>query len=143
MSQSCPTVCNPWTAVHQASLSISSFWSLLKLMSITSVMPSKHLILCHPLFLPPSIFLSIRVFSNELVLLIRWPKYRSFNFSINPSSEYPGLISFKIDWLSLGLMQDTGCLGLVHWDDPERWYGEGSGGGFRIGNTCIPVADSC
>ena len=76
----------PWTAAHQASLSITNSWSLLKLMSIESVMPSNHLILCHPLLLPPAIFPSIRVFSNESVLLIRWPKYWSFSFSINPSN---------------------------------------------------------
>ena len=88
----------PWTV---ASLSINKFQSLLKLMSIQWVMLSNHLILCHPLFLPPSIFLSIRVFSNELVLRIRWPKYWSFSFSISPSNEYSGLISFRIDWFDL------------------------------------------
>ena len=102
VAQSRPTLCNHMDC---STTSITSSWSLLKIMSITSVMPSNYLILCHPLFLPPSIFLSIRVFSNELVLLIRWPKYRSFNFSINPSSEYPGLISFKIDWLDLLALQ--------------------------------------
>ena len=90
----------PWTAAHQASLSITNSHSLLKLMSIESVMPSNHLILCHPLLLP-SIFPSIRVFSTESALGIRWPKYRSFNFSISPSNEYPGLISFRMDWLYL------------------------------------------
>ena len=84
----------PWTAALQASLSITSSQSLLKLMSIESVMPSNHLILCHPLLLPPSVFPSIRVFSNESVLRIRWPKYWSFSFSISPSNEYSGLISF-------------------------------------------------
>ena len=89
----------PWTAAHQASLSITSFWSLLKLMSIESVIPPNHLILCYPLFLPPSIFpISIRVFSNKSVLHIRWPKFSSFSFSISPSSEYSELISFTIDW---------------------------------------------
>ena len=88
----------PWTAAHQASLSISNSQSLLKLMSIESVMPSNHLILCRPLLLPPAIFPSIRVFSNESALHIRWPKYWSFSFSINPSSEYSGLVSFKMDW---------------------------------------------
>ena len=88
----------PWTAVHQASLSITNSQSLLKLMSIELVMPSNHLIHCCPLLHPPSIFLSIRVFSNESVLHIRWPKYSSFNFSISPSNEYSGLISFRIDW---------------------------------------------
>ena len=89
----------PWTAAHQASLSITNYWSLLKLMSIASVMPSNHLILCHPLLLPPSIFPSIRVFSNESILCIRWPKY--WSFSISFSNEYAGLISFRIDWLDL------------------------------------------
>ena len=88
-----------WTAAHQASLSITNSQSLLKLMSIESVMPSNHLILCQPLLLPPSIFPSIRVFSNESVLPIRWPKYWSFSFSISPSNEYSGLIFFTIDWL--------------------------------------------
>ena len=88
----------PWTAAHQASLSISNSQSLPKLMSIESVMPSNHLILCRPLLLPPAIFPSIRVFSNESALHIRWPKYWSFSFSINPSSEYSGLVSFKMDW---------------------------------------------
>ena len=88
-----------WTAACQASLSITNSRSLLKLMSIASVMPSNHLILWHPLQLPPSVFPSIRVFSNELALLIRWPKYWSFGFSISPSNEYSGLISFRMDWL--------------------------------------------
>ena len=87
----------PWTAARQASLSITNSWSLLKLMSIKSVMPSNHLILCHPLLPLPSIFPSISVFSNESVLRIRWPKYWSFSFSISPSNEYSGLISFRID----------------------------------------------
>ena len=90
-----------WTAACQASLSITSSQSQLKLMSIESVMPSNHLILCRPLLLPPSIFPSIRVFSNESILHIRWPKYWSFSFSISPSNEYSGLISFKIDWFDL------------------------------------------
>ena len=97
----------PWTEAHQASLSITNSWSLPKLMSIESVMPSKHLILCHPLLLFPSIFSSIRVFSNESVLCIRWPKYWSFSFSISPFNEYPGLISFRIDWLVLLAVQGT------------------------------------
>ena len=96
-----------WTAAHQASLSITISWSLLKLMSIESVMPSNHLILCRLLLLPPSIFPSIRVFSNESVLRIRWPKYWSFSFSISPSNEYSGLISFRIDWLDLLSVQGT------------------------------------
>ena len=88
-----------WTAAHQASLSITNSWSLVKLMSIEGVMPSNHLILCHSLLFPPSsIFPSIRVFPNESVLHIRWPKYWSFSFSISPSSEYSGLISSRIDW---------------------------------------------
>ena len=95
----------PWTAACQASLSNSQ--SLLKLMSITSVMPSNHLILCHPLLLLPSIFPSIRVFSNELVLCIRWPKNRSFSFSISPFNEYSGLISFRMDRLDLLAVQGT------------------------------------
>ena len=95
------------TAAHQASLSITNSWSLLKLMSIELVMPSNHLILCHPLLLLPSIFPSIRVFSNELVLLIRWSEYWSFSFSINPFNEYSGLISFMMDWLDLPAVQGT------------------------------------
>ena len=96
----------PWTTAHQASLSITTnSWSLLKLMSIKSVMPSSHLILCYPLLLPPSIFSSIRVFSNESALCIRWPKYWSFIFSIGPSNEYSGLISFRMDWLDLLTVQ--------------------------------------
>ena len=95
----------PWTA-HQASLSITNSRSLLKLMSIESVMPSNHLIHCRPLLLPPSIFPSIRVFPNESVLH-RWPKYWSFSFSIGPSNEYSGLISFRMDWLDLLAVQGT------------------------------------
>ena len=91
----------PWTTAHQASLSITNSWSLLKFISIESVMPSNHLILCRPLLLLPSIFPSIRVFSNESVLRIRWPKYWSFSFNVSPSSEHPGLISFRVDWLDL------------------------------------------
>ena len=97
----------PWTAAHQASLSITNSWSLLKLMCIESVMPSNHLILCHPLLLPPSIFPNIRVFSNESVLRIRWPKYWSFSFSISISNEYSGLIPFRMDWLDLLAVQGT------------------------------------
>ena len=97
----------PWTAAHQASLSITNFWSLLKLISIESVIPSNHLILCHPLFLLPSIFPSIRVFSNESVLHIRWPKYWSFSFRISPSNEYSGLISFRMEWLDRLAVQGT------------------------------------
>ena len=97
----------PWTAVHQASLSITSSWCLFKLMYIESVMPSNHLILCCPLLLPPSIFPSIRVPSNESALHIRWPKYRSLSFNISPSNEYSGLIPFKKDWLYLLAVQRT------------------------------------
>ena len=93
----------PWTAARQASRSFTNSWSLLKLMSIESVMPSNHLILCHPLLLLPSVFPSIRVFSNESVLPIRWPQYWSFSFGISPSDEYSGLISFRIDWLDLAV----------------------------------------
>ena len=88
----------PWTAACQASLSITNSWSLLKLMSIESVMPSNHLILCGPVLLPPSIFPSIRVFSNESYLCIRWPKYWSFSFNISPSNEHSRLIPFRMDW---------------------------------------------
>ena len=97
----------PWTAARHASLFITSSRSSLKLMSIASVMPSNHLILCRPLLLLPSVFLSIRVFSNESVLHIKWPKYWSFSFSISPSNEYSGPISFRIDWLDLLVVQGT------------------------------------
>ena len=93
----------PWTSVCQASLFITNSWSLLKLMSIELVMPSNHFILCHPLLLLPSTFPSIRVFSNESVLHIRWPKYWTFSFNISPSNEYSGLISFRIDWFDLSV----------------------------------------
>ena len=101
---SCET---PRTTACQASLSISNSWSLLKLMSIKSVMPLDHLILCHPHLLWPSVFLSIRVFSNESVLYIRWPKYWSFSFSISPSNECSKLISFRIDWFDPLAVQGT------------------------------------
>ena len=104
VAQSCPTLYDP---MCQASLSIANSQSLLKLKSIESVMPPNHLILCHPLLLPPSIFPSIRVFSNESVLQIRWPKYWSISFSISPSNECSGLISFKMDWLDLLAVQGT------------------------------------
>ena len=97
----------PRTAAHQASLSITNSWSLLKPMSLELVMPSSHLIICPPLLLPPSIFPSIRVFSNESTLHIRWPKCWSFSFSISLSSEHPGLISFRMDWLDLLAVQGT------------------------------------
>ena len=108
---SCSVVSDPlrpqWTTERQASLSITNSWSLLKFMSIMSVMPSNNLILCHPLLLPPSIFPSIRVFSSESALPIRWPNYWSFSFSISPSNEYSGPISFRIDWLDLLAVQET------------------------------------
>ena len=97
----------PWTAACQASLSITNSWSILKFMSIELVMPSNHLILCRPLLLLPSIFPSIRVFSNESALCIKWPNYWSFSFSIRSSNEYSGLISFKMDWLDLFAVQGT------------------------------------
>ena len=97
----------PWTAACQASLSITNSRSLPKLMSIESVMPSNHLILCPPLLLPPSIFPSIKIFSNESALCIRWPKYCSFSFNISPSNEHPGLFSFRVDWLDVLAVQGT------------------------------------
>ena len=106
VAQWCPTLCDPCTSAHEASLSITNSWSLLKLISIKSVMPSCHLILCRPLLLP-SIFLIIRVFPNESNLLIRWPEFLSFSFNISPSNEYSGLISFRMDWLDLLAGQRT------------------------------------
>ena len=97
----------PWTAACQASLSNTNSWSLSKLISIESVMPSNHLILCCPLLFPPSIFPSIKVFSNESALHIRWPKYQHFSFNISPSNEHPGLICFRMDWLDLLAVQGT------------------------------------
>ena len=97
----------PWTEARQASLSITNSWRLLKLMSIESVMPYNHFFLCHTLLLLPSIFPSIRVFSNESALCIRWPKYWSFSFTVSPSNEYPGLISFRMDWQNLLAVQGT------------------------------------
>ena len=102
----------PWIAARQASLSITNSWSLLKLMSIESVMPSSHLILCRPLLLLPPIPPSIRVFSYESTLCMRWPKYWSFSFNISPSNEHPGLVSFKMDWLDLLAVQGT-CKSLL------------------------------
>ena len=102
-----PLFATAWTAAHQASLSIINSRSLIKLMSIELVIPSNHLIFCHPLLHPPSIFPSIRVFSNESVLHIRWPKYWSFSFNISPSKEYSGLLSFGMDWLDLLAVQGT------------------------------------
>ena len=105
--QSCLTLATPWTAARQASLSITISRSLPKLMPIELVMPSNHLVLCHPLLLLPSVFPSIRVFSNESALRIKWPKYWNFSFNISPSSEHPGLISFRMDWLDLLAIQGT------------------------------------
>ena len=107
VTQSCPTLCTPWTAARQASLPMTNFRSLFKLMCIKLVMPPNHLILCHPLSLPSSIFPTIKVFSNESVLHIRWPKNWSFSFNISPSNEHPGLISFRMDWLDLPTVQGT------------------------------------
>ena len=107
VAQSCPTLCDPMDCSTPGLLSITNSQSLLKLMSIELVMPSNHLILCHPLIVPPSIFPSITVFSNESVLQSRWPKYWSFSFSISPSNEYSGLISLRTDWLDLLAVQGT------------------------------------
>ena len=107
VAQSCTTLCEPMDCSRQASLSITNSWSLLKLMSIESVMTANHLILCHPLLLLPLIFPNIRVFSNESALRIRWPKYWSFSFNISPSSERSGLISFRMDCLDLLAVQGT------------------------------------
>ena len=105
LAQSCPTLWDPWTSALQASLSITNSWSPPKPMSIKSVMPYSHLILYRPLLLLPSIFPSIRVFSNESALHIKWPKYWSFSFNISPSKEHTGLISFRMDWLDLLAVQ--------------------------------------
>ena len=106
----------PWTAARQASLSITNSQSLLKLLSIESVMPSNHLTLCHPLLLPPSIFPSIKAFSSELALCVRWPKYWSFSFSISPSNDYSVLIFFRMDWLDLLACSDLGLAKLkLYW----------------------------
>ena len=107
VTQLCPTLCDPWTAARQASLSITNSRSPPKPMSIESVMPSNHLILCRPLLLPPSIFPSIRVFSNEPALRIRWPEDWSFSFNDGPSNEYSGLISCRIDWFDSLAVQGT------------------------------------
>ena len=112
----------PWTAVRQASLSITNSQSLLKFMSIDSVMPSNHLILCHPLLHPPSIFPSIRVFANESVLRIQWPKYWSFSFNISPSNQYSGLISFRMDWLDLPAVQGTLKSLLQHCSSKHQFF---------------------
>ena len=113
----------PWTAPCQASLSITNSRSLLKLMSIELVMPSNHFILCGPLLLPPSIFPSIRVFSNESVFRIRWPKYWSFGFSVSSSNEYSGLNSFRIDWLDLLSVQETLKSLLQHTVQKHQFFG--------------------
>ena len=113
----------PWTAACQASLFITSSGSLLKLMSIELVMPSNHLILCCPLLLPPLIFPSIRVFSNESVLRIRWPKYLSFSFNISPSNGHPGVISFRMDWLDLLAVQGTLKSHLQHHSSKHQFFG--------------------
>ena len=113
----------PWTAARQPSLSITNSLSLLKLMSIESAMPSNHLILCHPLLLSPSIFLSIRVFSNESALRIRWPKYWSCSFNNRPSNEYWGLLSFRMDWLDLLGDQKTLKSLLQHHSSKHQFFG--------------------
>ena len=113
----------PQTAARQASLSITNSWSLLKFMSIESVMPSNHLILCHPLLFLPSIFLSISVVSNEWALHIRWPEYWSFSLSISPSDEHPGLISFRMDWFDLLAVQGTLKSLLQHHRSKHQFFG--------------------
>ena len=113
----------PWTAARQASLSITNSQSLLKLKSIESVMPSNNLIFCHPLFLPPSIFPIIRVFSNESALHIRWPKYWSFSVSISPSNDPSGLIPFRMDWLDLLAVQGTLKSLLQHHSQKHQFFG--------------------
>ena len=120
----------PWAAASQASLSITNSWSLLKLMSIESVMPSNHLILCHPLLLLPSIFPSIRVLSSESVLLIRWSEYWSFSFSISPSNDYSRLKSFRIDWLDLLAVQGTLKSFLQHHSSKASILWGSAAGGF-------------
>ena len=122
-TQSCLTLATPWTAAHQASLSITNLQSLLKLISIESVMPSNHLILCCPLLLLPSIFPSIRVFSNELALHIMWPKYWNFSFNISPSNEYSGLTSFRMDGLDLLAVQGTLKSLLQHQNQKHQFFG--------------------
>ena len=114
---------SPETAARQASLSMTNSLSLLKLMSIELVMPYNHLILCHPLLLPPSIFPSVRIFSNESVLCIGWPKYWSFSFNISPSNEYSGLISFRMDWLDLPVVQVTLKSILQHHNSKHQFFG--------------------
>ena len=121
VAQSCPTLCDPWTAACQVSLSVAISQSLLKLMPIELVMSSSHLILCYPLLLLPPIPPSIRVFSNESTLRIRWPKYWSFGFSISPSNEHSGLISFRMDWLDLLAVQGTLKSLLQHHSSKASW----------------------
>ena len=129
----------PWTAACQASLSITNSQSLLKLMSIKSVMPSNHLILCHPLLLLPSIFPNIRVFSNESDVRIRWPKYWSFSFNISPSNEHSGLISFSFDWLDLLAVQETLKSLIQHYSSKASilWYSAF----FIVHPTLISIRD--
>ena len=124
----------PWTAAHQVCLSITNSQSLLKLMSIESVMPSNRLILFRPLLLPPSIFPSIWVFSNESVLCIMWPKYWSFSFSISPSNEYSELISFRIDCFDLAVQRTLKSI-LQHHSSKHHI--------LMLGDICIPMVDSC
>ena len=125
VAQSCPTLCNPMDCstpglpVHHQ----LPEWSLLKLVSVESVMPSNHLIFCRPLLLLPSVFPSIRVFSNESALCIRWPKYWSFSFNINPSNEHSGLISFRMDWLDLLAVQGTLKSLLQHHSSKDQFFG--------------------
>ena len=109
-TQSCPTLCDPMNPSTPGPPSITKPWSLHKLMSIESLMPSNHLILCHPLLLQPSFFPNIRVFSNESALPIRWPKYWSFSFNISPTNEHPGLICFRMGWLDLLAVQEVKSL---------------------------------
>ena len=123
VSQRVRLFATPWTAARQISLSITNSQSLLKLKSIASVMPSNHLILCHPLLLRPSIFPSIRIFSNESALCISWPKYWSFSFNISPSNEHPGLISFRMDWLDLLAVQGTLKSLLQHHSSKHQFFG--------------------
>ena len=123
VAQSCLTLCTPWTTACQASLSITNSWSPPKPMSIESVMPSNHLILCHPFLSLPSIFPSIRDFSNESALCIRWPKYWSFSFNISPSNEHPGLISFRMNWLDLLAVQGIHKSLFQHHSSKHQFFG--------------------
>ena len=139
VAQSCPTLCDPWTAARQASLSITNSRSPPKLMSIESVMPSNHPILCRPLLLLPSIFPSIRVFSNESALHIRCPEYWSFSFSISPSNEHSGLISFRMDWLDLLADQRT----LMSSPTSQSKSIHSSALSFLCGPTLTSIHDHC